>query len=953
VLAGPHSPPQRLIAITICAVFSAICLLAVHFGTVRGPEAKPFLAIVGTAWGIADLLTAFLLLAQFSFTGTAFFCALGAAYALSGFLAWPYLLAFPGLFFTGPLSVPDQQISIGLWILWHASFPTIVISAQLSSPVLTRRLATRSAVRKALWITLSATPVLAVVCTVLVYVGRSKIPPLVQTGHLQVAFTHIVVPVLIGLNIFACAVIGRHGKSMPSLHLWLFVAMFTASLDCLLNATTVNRYSYGWDIGKLETVMTSCVVLGMLLYEVARDIGLQQQQTIAARLAADRDRLMAATLREKNRLMEMAEQIVNLGHWRIDSTSHEVFWSDEVFRMHGISTTQKPTLGFALACIHPEDRERVEAVVQRGISTGAAYRFEARLVRPDGTIRHVVSNGQSEIAPDGSVVAIFGVLQDVTEAKDAERERLRLLERVSLATSAAQVGVWDLDVVTNAFVWDQIMFAIYGYGNEQITPTYERWATALHSEDRVRAESELASAVLGNGIFDTEFRIVWPNGEVHNIRAMARAVRDSAGSPQRVVGTNWDITELRTIAEQLQQEKERLLETVGLWTAAKDAADQANRAKSDFLARMSHEIRTPMNGIIGFTSLLLESDLNAEQRRHLTHLYNAGRSLMAIINDILDFSKIEAGKLELEQIAFSPRDVVDGAISIIRSDASAKGVELDIDVAKNVPQWVIGDPTRLRQVLLNLLTNALKFTPSGCISVALRRAERSDDGDRLHFQVTDTGIGIPLEKQHFLFQDFAQLSSSTSRQFGGTGLGLAISQRLVQAMYGKIGVTSVPERGSTFWFNALLPTTAGPVSSSPETSEAVVARRVLVVDDNTVNLILVEGLLKKDGHTVVLVSDGAQAVDAVQAADFDLVLMDMQMPVMDGIAATRAIRQLAGCARDIPIVALTANAMTDEILRCHDAGMNDHLAKPIDRVLLRRALKRWGGTRAANTSASG
>jgi signal transduction histidine kinase/FixJ family two-component response regulator/HPt (histidine-containing phosphotransfer) domain-containing protein len=657
-------------------------------------------------------------------------------------------------------------------------------------------------------------------------------------------------------------------------------------------------------------------------------------------LSAQNDHVSARSLDEALQLIAIVEERARVGHFRYDLGLDEFDWSDEVYRIYGITPSTAPTMETLFAAYQLDDRYRAVNIFHQALADGRAFTFSARIVQPDGAIRTVVTEGRAQRSGE-EIVGIVGIFQDVTTFEDGIRERKRLTERVTLAAQAGKIGIWEWNVARNQMEWDCGVYELYGIEDVATVVTYSLWTRCIHPDDRTASVADLARALEDAGPLDVEFRVVWPTGEVRYLRTRGKLLHDPAGNGSRMVGVTWDITEIRLLANALREQKER--------------AEEASEAKSEFLARMSHEIRTPMNGIIGFTTLVLDSELSAEQRRYMTLMRDAGRSLLAIINDILDFSKLEAGKIELEHIAFNLTDVVDGALAIVRGEALPKGIVLGGRLTADTPVWVTGDPTRLRQILLNLLTNALKFTNHGSIRVRVL-PERGGHADRIRFEIADTGIGIAREQQHLLFQDFSQLEKSTTRRFGGTGLGLAISKRLVETMGGRIGVDSELGSGSVFWFTAHLPEWTTPGLRAPEPApRPSVRHRVLVADDNNVNRIVVEAMLKRDGHEVVLVENGSEAVVALGTQRFALVLMDMQMPVMDGLEATRAIRLLAAPSGAVPIVALSANALPEHVERCLAAGMNDHLAKPIDRERLRAAIALWAVVEPApeNATAAG
>lgn len=560
-----------------------------------------------------------------------------------------------------------------------------------------------------------------------------------------------------------------------------------------------------------------------------------------------------------------------------------------------------------------------------------------------------VASGEPFLVLAGGIVftALFGILlllfarraetvRVLVDRKTRELAEREALYRLLAENTSDMISRVALDG-TRLYV-SPACLRLIGYTPEELQRTNA--LSDVHPQHRPRLQAEYAKLALGEideskGVFPLHRKDGgWVQAEV-----TLQLVRDhSTGSPAELVVTKRDVTLQEQRSEELTLAKAEA-------ESARANAEQANEAKTVFLATMSHEIRTPLNGVIGYGDLLLESkDLSEVNRRYAERIGTSASALLTVVNDILDFSRIEAGQIEIDVHPFALGALVDNVLSIVGGLAAHKGLVLAKEVDSTLPTHLLGDQDRLRQILLNLLNNAVKFTAKGSILLTVDRVDSAGgESDFLRFAVRDTGIGISAEQQGRLFQRFSQVDGSIRREFGGSGLGLAISKRLVELMGGRIGIDSEIGVGSMFWFEVALPEADmkdTPAGDSGTTDGRRLSARILLVEDMEINQDIACAVLRVGGHEVDVVSDGAQAVAAVQNRAYDIVLMDVQMPVMDGLTATRYIRALDGPVRDLPIVALTANVLPFQLAELRAAGMSDHVGKPFRRDELLAAIDR-------------
>ena len=630
----------------------------------------------------------------------------------------------------------------------------------------------------------------------------------------------------------------------------------------------------------------------------------------------------------------IAADSAGIGVWELDSTNNVLTWDSWMYRMYGIQKTRSAeNYQTWLAALHPDDRSRCLAEVEAASRGPDDFNSEFRIVRPSGEVRYIKAASRSERGANGASLRTIGVNFDVTDARHnemiARRETVSLLQTV--LDSASEVAIIATDANLMIKVFNSGAERMLGFTSTEVVG--KQTLSLIHDAAEldeygallgVPAESPDASDHQVSAMpsdRSCERIYIRKGGSRLNVSLFIKAMRSEEGGILGYVCVARDIT------QQIEDQK--------VLSRAIAKAENANRAKSQFLANMSHEIRTPMNAVMGLSYLLSHTSLTAEQSNFLAKIQIASNSLLSVITNILDLSKIEANELLVESTVFSLPDLLRDVGVVMAVQAEAKGIEFGMDTPNDLPEALAGDPTRLKQILINLLSNAIRFTNEGSVHFTTSRREDNSAEAILSFAVTDTGIGIAPEEQQRIFAPFAQADASITRRYGGTGLGLSIVKQLTQLLRGTVELESVVGIGSTF--RVVLPfplaaraaLTALREATATHVPGALRGIRVLIVDDSDINLEVARRLLELDGALVSLAINGQQAFDRLKAEPeaFEVVLMDVQMPVLDGYEATRRIRKELGLA-NLPIIAVTAGALSSERQRAEDAGMNDFICKP-------------------------
>ena len=763
---------------------------------------------------------------------------------------------------------------------------------------------------------------------------------------------HVVVPVV------------WSGDAGARLHVSIPVDSAYAPLDRLLAASVgsfvllVLLVAAAWQ-GLNRHILSPLRELGGVVHQIAdgeRSLRAKpRREDEIGGLATDFNRMLDGLVSSQKALVEserrwvLALEGAGLGVWDWNAQTGKVFFSRHWKAMLGYSEKEVGnTLKQWFDLIHADDLPVFQSDRERHFrGETAVYRNEHRVRAKDGSWRWILDQGLVfERSPNGDPLRVVGTYTDVTERKQSEQSLLEKQSALSEAQRIARIGSWAWQLASGAITYSEETSRLFGMSPDDSVPDRDAFLALVHPDDRALVSAWTEDCIAGKNTPDREFRITHPDGEVRVLHGRGYLQRNAQHQPLAMVGTVQDITERKAMERELDQHRHHLEGLVQSRTAemetARAEAERLARVKSEFLANMSHEIRTPLNAVLGLAQIGARDSAGRTAHATFARIREAGEHLLGVINDVLDFSKLEAGRVVVDRQPLALAAVIDNVRSLIGERAVSKGLKFGVDMAPGLPEWVAGDAQRLRQILVNLLANAIKFTDRGEVRLQVTRK-----GEDIHFEVSDTGIGMTDEQVARLFRSFEQADNSTTRRYGGSGLGLAISQTLANQMDGEIVVTSTSGAGSTFTLRLPLPVTEPalpkPTLLLPASERRLEGLRLLAAEDVDMNRLVLEDLLSSEGAQVLFAENGQQAVEHLRergASAFDAVLMDIQMPIMDGYQATEYLHQLAP---GLPVIGLTAHALGEERDRCLAAGMVEHVTKPIDAAVLVAAILRHAG----------
>ena len=644
-------------------------------------------------------------------------------------------------------------------------------------------------------------------------------------------------------------------------------------------------------------------------------------------------------LKERLKLAD-AQKIAHIGSWEWDMVKNQISWTDELFHIHELDPKKTIITSEKIAeLIHLGDKQNVKRIIRESIKTHHPFNFYYRIVLPSKTIKTLHARGEVIVNHEDVAIKMVGTNQDMTERIHEEE-----LEKLALAATQSFNSVIIADK-NGKIEWVNEGFTrLTGYELHDVFNTHGELLRNGYPTGLSEKES-FHESVMKDKNFKKEGKEYW-------VITTLTPVIGKSGEVERIIAIDSDITIRKEMEEDLLKAKKIAEHSLMKGNKALDELIKAKKeletsmkVKEQFLANMSHEIRTPMNAIVGFTNLLLKTEIGTEQKQYVDAIKISGENLLVIINDILDFSKIESGKVVFEKTDLRLSQLISTLRELMLQKSVEKGIKLSTTIDRRIPDKLIGDPTRLNQILLNLVGNSIKFTEKGGVTIKVDLMSETDTTVDLTFSVIDTGIGISKDKLDSIFQGFTQASNETTRKYGGTGLGLTIVKQLVELQGGSISVKSETGTGSTFTFNLTFTKadqSAIDNANQSKTENEIVSidgLNILLVEDNLLNQVLAKKVLTDWNWKVEIAENGLIALEKVKQIDFDIILMDIQMPEMDGYEATRSIRKMNDSSKSkVPIIAMTAHAMSGESEKCISAGMNGYISKPFDVTLLYRKI---------------